>query len=661
MSLETTPGNLGRPPAMPSVVHGSVAGRFDAIADIFAERIASEDDTGDETYAVLQRRSAKVAGALANLGLTAGGRCAFLAPRGRDSLALILAVLRLGAVYVPLDPSYPRAQIDFIVADCQPELIIAEAHALTLIGGLSAPTIDLANLISQASDCTPAASAAISSDDAAYIMYTSGSTGRPKGVIVPHRAILRLVTDQTFARLTSEVRFLHLAPLAFDASTLEIWGPLLNGGSVAIIPETSPALATIGEAIARFRVTSAWFTVGLFNALADYRIEAFAPLSEVLTGGDVLSPSHVSKVMAAHPSLQVINGYGPTENTTFTCCYRIPRDWSGLTRGEALPIGYPIAHTKTLIVDEALIPVDDGEIGELVTGGAGLALGYLNRPELTAEKFIASPFAQGQMLYRTGDLVRRRPDGAIDFVGRVDRQVKISGKRVELDEIEHVVRATPGVADAVVTTFELVGVKRITAFIIPDVDNSEAAFNELDQSPFSNRILLHLKTALPEHMLPSEIRVLAVFPLTPNGKVDRRSLLQVLDSETAQLPTPVASTRFLLDGELVDRLAAAFETISGQGRLERQKRFFDLGLRSLDLMKVHALIQRDVEPSVTLIDLFNYPSIESLSAHLESSTSAGTGAEISRVKEQAVRRKAALALARTKARPTPQPNLRGAR
>ena len=387
-------GYIADLPSGPGHIPG-VAVRFDAVCAAFRNHLAVIDTTGEESYTALGERSARLATVLARMGLERGERCAIMVPRSRDTLALILAILRVGAVYVPLDPAYPRAQLDFIVADCSPKLIIAEAAALASVGDLNGVVVDLAEIVALSVAADPAALQASGGDDAAYIMYTSGSTGKPKGVVVPHRAILRLVRGQSFTDLTPKTRFLNLAPLAFDASTLEIWGPLLNGGCAAIINEVQPSLDTVASEIARLGVTSAWFTAGLFNALADYRLEAFVPLKEVLTGGDVLSPVHVRKVMEAHAGLQIINGYGPTENTTFSCCYRIPRGGEALANGDAIPIGDAIAGTAVYIVDDKLVPVGDGEVGELVVGGDGVALGYLNRPELTAEKFVDVVFTPG--------------------------------------------------------------------------------------------------------------------------------------------------------------------------------------------------------------------------------------------------------------------------
>jgi amino acid adenylation domain-containing protein len=593
-------GYLGDLPSGPGHVPG-VAARFDAVCAAFGNHLAVIDTTGEERYAALGDRSARLATILCRMGLERGERCAIMVPRSRDTLALILAILRLGAVYVPLDPAYPRAQLDFIVADCSPKLIIAEGAALASVGDLNGVLVDLADIVASSEAADPAPLQASGGDDPAYIMYTSGSTGRPKGVVVPHRAILRLVHGQTFADLSSQTRFLNLAPLAFDASTLEIWGPLLNGGCAAIINEVQPSLDTVASEIARLGVTSAWFTAGLFNALADYRLEAFLPLREVLTGGDVLSPVHVRKAMEAHPGLQIVNGYGPTENTTFSCCYRIPRGGEALANGDAIPIGDAIAGTRVYILDDKFAPVGEGEVGELVVGGDGVALGYLNRPELTAEKFVDDVFTPGAKLYRTGDLVRRRPDGAIDFLGRNDRQIKIAGKRIELDEIEHALRAAPGVADAAVAAFEGRRGKSIAGFVKADV---AAAAVLLDG------IRAYLKAALPDYMMPAELRILPAFPLTPNGKVDRKALLAGLDT-----PAAASAAHEPMDDDIAGKLAAVFEGLLGNP-VDRRSNFFDLGLRSLDLMRAHAIIMRDVAAKVALVDLFRHPNVEALAMHL---------------------------------------------
>ena len=267
--------------------------------------------------------------------------------------------------------------------------------------------------------------------------------------MIPHRGIVRLVSDCNFVNLGPEEVILHLAPLSFDASTFELWGALLNGGKLAIVPAPHPSLDDIAEAIRVNGVTTLWLTAGLFHLMVESRLDGLQPLRQLIVGGDVLSPPHVAKALKALPSCRIVNGYGPTENTTFTCCYTIPQ--SPPPSGP-IPIGSAIQGTTVYVLDADRRPVPVGEEGELYAGGAGVALGYLNQPELTAEKFVEDPFAPrtGARLYRTGDRVRQRPDGTIEFLGRVDRQIKLNGKRIELDAIEAHLRAEETVQDAAV-------------------------------------------------------------------------------------------------------------------------------------------------------------------------------------------------------------------
>ena len=347
----------------------------------------------------------------------------------------MLAVLKLGAAYAPLDPAYPDELLERMLSDCDATIAIASpgfARALcTQTYGLKELLVESENEPSGPLEdpCTP--------ESVACVMYTSGSTGRPKGVLVPHRAIIRLVWGQSYAAFGRGKTWLHAAPLAFDASTLEIWGALLHGGRIAIVTEEKPSLGEIARSIEALRPTAAWFTSGLFNLLVEHNISALAPLRQIIAGGDVVSPTHMAAAQAAHPTCQFVNGYGPTENTTFTCCYRLPQ---GVWRGGAIPIGPPIEHTYVRILDERLNEVAEGEIGELYVGGEGLALGYAGRPP-NEPPFFADPFRSGAALYKTGDLVRARHDGAgLEFLGRSDRQVKIDGKRVELGDIEEALR-----------------------------------------------------------------------------------------------------------------------------------------------------------------------------------------------------------------------------
>ena len=421
-------------------------------------------------------------------------------------------------------------------------------------------------------------------DQPAYVMYTSGSTGTPKGVVAPCRGVLRLVLDADFLSLTAEDVVLQAAPLGFDASTLEIWGALLNGGTLAILPDAVPSLDAIGDAIGRHGVTVAWLTSGLFHAMVEQRVSALAPLRQLLAGGDVLSPSHVAAALAALPDTTLINGYGPTENTTFTCCYRIPRDHPA---DAPVPIGRAIRGTDVVILDEDGQPVPPGQEGELCAGGDGVALGYLNRPELTARAFRPGP--DGRVLYHTGDRARLRADGVVEFAGRTDRQVKIRGKRVALDDMEAELRREPGVQDAAI----LMDGTRAVATVTGAVDGTTLRRSLLGR--------------LPEHMVPAAITVLAAMPLTANGKLDRKAL--------GARPTALTPTFSQKEREI----SGVWRQVLGRDDLPVDANLFDGGASSIDVVRAHAAMV-DAGLPVALTDLFAYPSIASLASYLTGST-----------------------------------------
>ena len=286
-------------------------------------------------------------------------------------------------------------------------------------------------------------------DSLAYVMYTSGSTGKPKGVAVTHKNIVRLVKNTNYANFTSDEVFLQFAPISFDASTFEIWGSLLNGARLALMTPGAASLDELGRALKRYQVTTLWLTAGLFHLMVDTHLDDLRGLKQLLAGGDVLSAPHVRKVVTELKDCRLINGYGPTENTTFTCCY--PVDNPASING-SVPIGRAISNSYVYVLDKHLNPSPVGIPGELYIGGDGVARGYLNQPELTAAKFITDPFRNGDgtQLYKTGDLVKRRSTGELDFLGRIDSQVKVRGYRIELGEVETVLAQHDSVRDAVV-------------------------------------------------------------------------------------------------------------------------------------------------------------------------------------------------------------------
>ncbi len=352
-------------------------------------------------------------------------------------------------------------------------------------------------------------------DALAYVMYTSGTTGEPKGVAVPHRGVVRLVRDTNYVSIRETDVVLQMSPLTFDASTFEVWGALLNGATLLIYGEDGFDPNVLRESIRDNAVTILWLTAGLFHLIARHSVESLAGLRVLLAGGDVIQPDAVRRVFERYPSITFVNGYGPTENTTFTCCHVMD---ARSPIGDRIPIGRAITGTTVHIWDAGQRPVARGEVGELYTGGSGVALCYLNAPDATSAAFWPDPDRPGATVYRTGDLVRELPDGTIDFLGRADNLVKVRGYRVSTTELQRTIRGIDGIEDVVVAAEDDgTGNKRLVAY----VQSGE------EPKKVRNLIKENLEKTLPKYMIPTAIHVRSSFPLNRNGKVDARSLLSV--------------------------------------------------------------------------------------------------------------------------------------
>ncbi|MBV9008673.1 MAG: amino acid adenylation domain-containing protein [Verrucomicrobia bacterium] len=578
---------------------------FEEQAQLTPDAVALVLNQTQLSYGELNARADRLASKLREFGVAPDIPVAMWMERSLEMIVALLAVLKAGGAYLPLDPSYPVNRLRWMIADSGARLVITSKRLRAQIEPAEVPVL----CIDDVGEChTAAAKSAARADDLAYIMYTSGSTGTPKGVAVPHRAIVRLVRNTDYASFSPSETFLQLAPISFDASTFEIWGALLNGARLGLMDSAMPSLEEIGRAVVNGGVTTLWLTSALFNAMVDERIAELRSLRQLLTGGDVLSPTHVAKALAALPGTRLINGYGPTESTTFACCHTITGGETG-----AIPIGKPIANTSVYILDENLRRVPIGAAGELCIGGDGLARGYWKRDELTREKFITDPFGNepGARLYRAGDLARWRSDGVIEFLGRRDNQVKLRGFRIEPAEIEGALRRQHGVRDAAVLTRETpAGEKQLVAYVARDDASADGGGSLPGQS---TRLLEALRAVLPEYMIPSAIVFLDELPRTANGKLDRAAL---------PVPEMAGSAREFVPPrtEMEKTIADVWADVLERERVGRSDNFFDLGGHSLAAMRVAARLSetlgRDIEPST----LFRAQTVAAVADALEPSS-----------------------------------------
>ncbi|WP_370640379.1 amino acid adenylation domain-containing protein, partial [Myxococcus sp. XM-1-1-1] len=558
--------------------------------------VAVEVEGQTLTYAQLDERSNQLAHHLRALGLGVESRVGVCLHRGLEMVVGVLGILKVGGCYVPLDPSYPAQRLAFLFEDSG---VVAVLTQSSLEDELPAGSQFLVSLDSEwnaiARRPTHAVSADLGPDHLAYVSYTSGSTGTPKGVAIPHRGVIRLLTGARFVDLGPKEVVLQLAPLAFDASTLELWGALLFGGRLVIYPQATPDLKELGEALVRHQVSLLWLTAALFDQMQQHQPEALAGVRQLLAGGDVLPATRVRERLASGQGL--VNGYGPTEGTTFTACHRMsPGDDVGLS----VPIGRPIGNTQVFVLDESMQPVPVGVPGELFIGGDGLARGYLGQPALTAERFVPHPFSStpGARLYRSGDRVRWAEDGTLRFLGRTDFQVKVRGFRIELGEIEAVLRAHAGVVEATVVVREdSPGDKRLVAYVVPE-------------SLETGALREHLRRQLPEYLVPTAFVALQALPLSPNGKVDRKAL-----------PAPeLGSTTTVSEDSLPllqQQLAALFREVLKVDRVGPDDDFFELGGHSLLATQLVTRVRALLGVDLPLRVLFEAPTLAGLARHLE--------------------------------------------
>ena len=559
------------------------------------DAVAIVDGERSMTYAELDAAANRLARRLRAAGLPPEGRVGVAMERSAGLIVAWLAALKAGGAYVPMDAAYPAERLAFmaqdagvsvlVVADCVPESLSAFA------GPVVSLERDRAEIESLSAD--PLDDVAVFPDSLAYVVYTSGSTGTPKGVAIPHRGVARMAYAGDYAPLAADDRVAHLASVSFDAAAWEVWAPLLAGARVVVIGRddalSPPALA------ARIRdegVTALFLTTALFHQVAEEAPHAFTGLRHLLTGGETLDPSAARRALEAGAPRRLLNMYGPAESTTYAT-------WHAVGRVEpdapSVPIGRAVAATRLYVLDAHLRPVPVGVAGELFIGGAGLARGYLGKPELTAERFVADPFSghPGARLYRTGDRVRWREGGALEFLGRVDQQVKVRGFRVEPGEIETALRAHPAVADAAVALREdRPGDRYLAAYVV----GAEGA------EPDTAALRAWLAARLPAYMVPGAIVPLAALPQTPGGKLDRRALPapHAAGGEDGYVP-PATETE--------EAVAAIWREVLGAERVGARDNFFDLGGHSLRATRIVSRVEAALGVRIPVSTVFDRPTV----------------------------------------------------
>jgi len=569
---------------------------FETQASRTPDAVALEFEGLRLTYNELNARSNQLARHLRRHGVGPEVMVAICVERSLETAVGILGILKAGGVYVPLDPAFPASRLSFILEDTAAPVLLTQAKLRDRLPAYSGRTISLDLDWPQISrEDEENLDVGLTSSNLAYVIYTSGSTGWPKGTCIEHRSVVRLVKSANYAEFDSQEVFLLFAPISFDASTLELWGSLLNGARLVVCPPGPLSSQELGRVIKDRKVTTLWLTAALFHQMVDEQIESLQGVRQLLSGGETLSVPHVRRMLDVIGENRLINAYGPTENTTFTTCHVMTKQ---SRIGQTVPIGRPVSNTKVYVLDGRMRPVPAGVYGELYIGGDGLARDYLHQPELTARMFVPDPFSSedGARLYKTGDLVRFRTDGDIEFLGRIDHQVKIRGFRIELGEIESGLSLHPAVREvAVIAREDTPGDKRLVAYLVAEKPPADLA----------DQLRALVRATMPEYMVPTCFVTVESMPRSHNGKLDRKAL----PAPGLEAPRGVAVSPRTPTEEMV---LGVFGSVLQRADFGVFDNFFDLGGHSLKAARLILQLRAASGCDLPLRVLFERPTVSAL-------------------------------------------------
>ncbi|MFZ4796196.1 MAG: amino acid adenylation domain-containing protein [Bacteroidia bacterium] len=585
----------------------SVIEIFEEQVELVGDNIALKCDNTTLNYIELNKKANSLARLLSKAyNIQKGDIVGLLIDKSDNSNIAIIAILKCGASYLPISNDMPEERTKYIISSSGTKLVISTQSFANYISSIGVSTLNLNSLDELIYNIdTSNLNIEIKPDDRAYIIYTSGTTGTPNGVEIPHRGIVRLVKGDDYFPFAEKNNFLQLSNIGFDAATFEIWGALLNGNRLIVSNQKLTDLLALEEAITQNEVTVIFLTSSFFNLIVDDRIQVLAGLRYLLVGGEALSVKHIHKARLAYPKLVLINGYGPTECTTFACCYRISNDFD--FDRSSIPIGYAITETQLYILDDKLNEVAADENGELYLGGSGLALGYLNNKDLSNSRFIQHPQNKEVRLYKTGDICRVDRDGTVIYIGRTDNQLKIRGFRVETEEIEHKIRNHNLVSNCVVIGIKSDWSTDLVAFITaknaPNLDDIQS-INNIDIKSLKQE----LSGWLPLYMIPAIIVELNKLPLNKNGKADKEKLKSFLKKNES------LENEIQFSNRTEEKIYKIWEKHFSNSRIRLDDSFFDLGGDSLQALSLINDINTQFGLNISTLSIYKTSTIKALAS-----------------------------------------------